>query len=106
MYALDKPGDVLFYEYGPQGTWCHRLVLEERADNNLEERRVACSGGARGCPPESLTRPEDYGRLLLLSALQNFPEFDNDRVSRRLAPYNKPKKSKTPIPAARKGLVL
>jgi len=60
---FQSAGDRMVYLYDFGDDWTHDVVLEEIIACD-SQRRVACTGGQRACPPEDCGGPSGYQTML------------------------------------------
>lgn len=63
--AVARTGTTLVYHYDYGDDWEHDVVVENMIGG---EHAIACTGGARACPPEDCGGPHGYMRLLEILA--------------------------------------
>lgn len=71
-----KEGDTASYEYDFGDNWGHSVTLEGIDTIRKGERRLACLGGERRCPPEDCGGIHGYAELLEVIADETHPEHE------------------------------
>lgn len=71
-----KEGDTASYEYDFGDGWRHTVALEGVATIRKSERRLACLGGERRCPPEDCGGINGYAEMLEVIADETHVEHE------------------------------